>query len=111
MEPLIWPEDDGFAEVSQLEVIHKAILVNRDQNVIQLYVAMHHVILVAVLQSGCHLFEQLLNLFLRQPVVKRVDVFAHVHVLRIRNDIEVLLVHVHVDKLDNVWMVQLLEHF
>ena len=72
---------------------------------------MHHAILVTVLQSGCHLFEQLLNLFLRQPVVKRVDVFAHVHVLCVRNDIEVLLINVHVNKLDYVRMVQLLEHF
>jgi hypothetical protein len=34
LKPLTWPEDDGFAEVSQLEVIDEAVLINRDQNVI-----------------------------------------------------------------------------
>ena len=110
MEPLSRPKDDGFAKISQLEVINKAILIDRDKNVIKFYVAMHHVILMTILESRCHLFEQFLKLFLRQLVVKRVDVFAQVHVLCIRNDIEVLLINIHVNELDYVRMVQLLEH-
>lgn len=71
---------------------------------------MHYVILVAVLQGCGHLSEQLLYLFLREPVIEGVDVLTHVHMLRVCDDIEELLVYIHVYELNDIRMVQLLEH-
>ena len=68
---------------------------------------MHDPVLVAVLKSLHKLLEILFEFRFTQQVEECVYVFTQVHMLGLGDYVEVLLVDVHVNELNHVWVVQL----
>ena len=66
---------------------------------------MHHMILMAVLQRQSQLPKYLFDLCFIQLLKELVAVLSHIHMLRIGDYIELLIVHVHIYELYHIRMV------
>lgn len=100
----------GLSEIGKFQVVNIALLVNTHKNVVQLDIAVHNAVVVAVLQSLGQLLEDSFHFVLRETREEGVHVLAQVHVLCIRDDVEFTVVNVHVNKLDHIRMIQLVQY-
>lgn len=111
LEFLVLSEEHRLAEIGHFQVVNLPVLIDAYEDVVKFNVTMHHSVLVTVLQGLRQLLKHFLQLWLLHLIIKVVHVLTHVHVLGIRYYVKVPLIHIHINELNDVGMVKVVENF